>query len=77
MKNKIKNLTLINDAAEMGGVLPAKQLQGQVPQAGQDAYDANERKKLVLAIPDLRHKLDSLKREDLILFYLKLPRDYH
>ena len=48
-----------------------KQLQGQ------DAYDANGRKKLVLVIPELRHKLDSLKREDLILFYQKLPRDYH
>ena len=66
MKNIIKNLTLINDAAERG-VLLAKELQGKV------SYDVNERKNLVLAIPELRHKLNSLKREDLILFYEKLP----
>ena len=66
LKNVVMNMSLTNDAAERG-ILLAKELQGKV------SYDEEERKKLVLAIPELRNRLVSLKRDDLIHFYTNLP----
>ena len=45
LKNVVMNMSLTNDAAERG-ILLAKELQGKV------SYDEEERKKIVLAIPD-------------------------
>ena len=66
LKNVVMNMSLTNDAAERG-ILLAKELQGKV------SYDEEERKKLVLAIPELRNRLVSLKRDNLINFYQNLP----
>ena len=66
LKNVVMNLSLTNDSAERG-ILLAKELQGKI------SYCEEERKKLVLAIPELRNRLIGLKRDHLIDFYQNLP----
>ena len=66
LKKIVRNMTLTNDAAERG-ILLAKDLQGNI------SYNEDERKKLILAIPEHCHRLRSLKREGLIDFYENLP----
>ena len=59
-------MTITNDAAERD-ILLAKDLQGNI------SNNEEERKKLILAIPELRHSLKSLKRDGVIDFYENLP----
>ena len=66
LKNVVKNMSLTNDPAERG-ILLAKELQGSI------SYNEEERKKLVLTIPELRNQLTSIKRDSLIQFYGNLP----
>ena len=59
-------MTITNYAADLG-ILLAKDLQKNI------SNNEEERKKLILAIPKLRHRLKSLKRDGIIDFYENLP----